>query len=71
MDRARRARDRAYDGVFYIAVRTTGIFCRPSCPSRSALPKNVEYFPSATLATSSGYRACKRCRPLALTDAPA
>lgn len=64
LERAFRARDASYDGVFYAGVRTTGIFCRPSCPARKPLPKNVEYFAAARQAIFSGYRPCKRCRPL-------
>ncbi|MFN8583500.1 MAG: methylated-DNA--[protein]-cysteine S-methyltransferase [Gemmatimonadaceae bacterium] len=70
MDRARRSRDRSYDGVFFLGVRTTGVFCRPSCRSRPALPRNIEYFPSIKEALFAGYRACKRCRPLELQDGP-
>ncbi len=70
MDRARRHRDSSYDGVFYLGVRTTGVFCRPSCTSRSALPQNIEYFPTAKDALFAGYRACKRCRPLELHEGP-
>lgn len=70
MDRARRRRDRTYDGVFYLGVRTTGIFCRPSCSSRRALARNIEYFPSVKDAVIAGYRACKRCRPLELHEGP-
>jgi AraC family transcriptional regulator of adaptative response/methylated-DNA-[protein]-cysteine methyltransferase len=50
--------------VFFVAVRTTGIFCRPSCPSRRPRPENVEYFATPGAALYAGYRACKRCRPL-------
>jgi AraC family transcriptional regulator of adaptative response/methylated-DNA-[protein]-cysteine methyltransferase len=64
MDRAFRARDVSYDGIFYIGVRSTGIFCRPSCPARRPLPENVEFFPSAKEALFAGYRPCKRCEPL-------
>jgi len=64
MERARAERDSSYDGVFYIAVRTTGIFCRPSCPSRSSRPENVEFYARAEDAIFAGYRPCKRCRPL-------
>jgi AraC family transcriptional regulator, regulatory protein of adaptative response / methylated-DNA-[protein]-cysteine methyltransferase len=59
--------DPSYDGLFYTAVRTTGIFCLPSCSARKPLPENVEFFDSAREALFSGYRPCKRCRPL---DAP-
>jgi AraC family transcriptional regulator, regulatory protein of adaptative response / methylated-DNA-[protein]-cysteine methyltransferase len=56
-------RDPDYDGVFVVAVRTTGIFCRPSCPARS-LPRNRDYLPAAADALRAGYRPCRRCRPL-------
>ena len=52
------------DGVFFTAVKTTGIFCRPGCPARTPLPQNVEFFGTAREAMSAGYRPCKRCRPL-------
>jgi len=64
MDRAFRSRDGSYDGIFYVAVRTTGVFCRPSCPARKPLPENVEFFPTAREALFGGYRPCKRCEPL-------
>lgn len=64
MRAAHRRRDASYDGVFFLAVRTTKIFCRPSCPARQALAKNVEYFRTAKEAQFAGYRACKRCKPL-------
>lgn len=70
MERAYRARDRRYDGIFFVGVRTTGIFCRPTCPAKSPLPKNVEYFASPSHALFAGYRACKRCRPLATANQP-
>jgi AraC family transcriptional regulator of adaptative response/methylated-DNA-[protein]-cysteine methyltransferase len=59
-------RDSTYDGVFFVAVRTTGIFCRPGCPARKPLKDNVEFFRTVRDALSSGYRPCKRCRPLEL-----
>jgi AraC family transcriptional regulator of adaptative response/methylated-DNA-[protein]-cysteine methyltransferase len=64
MDRAFRRRDGSYDGIFCVAVRTTGVFCRPSCPARKPLPGNVEFFPTAKEALFAGYRPCKRCEPL-------
>ena len=64
MDRAFRSRDGSYDGIFCVAVRTTGVFCRPSCPARKPLPGNVEFFPTAKEALFAGYRPCKRCEPL-------
>lgn len=63
-------RDPAYDGLFFVGVRTTSIFCRPTCPARSPLPRNVDYFPTAAAALFAGYRACKRCRPLAVDNQP-
>ncbi|WP_158045334.1 bifunctional transcriptional activator/DNA repair enzyme AdaA [Skermanella pratensis] len=59
------ARDRSADGAFVYAVRTTGVFCRPSCPARPPRRENVQFFASAAEAETAGYRACLRCRPLA------
>ena len=56
-------RDRGADGAFVFAVRTTGVFCRPSCSSRAARRTNVEFFPAPPQAQAAGYRACKRCQP--------
>ncbi len=64
MYRALRSRDSAYEGVFFAAIRTTGIFCRPTCSARKPLEENVDYYPSAHEALLAGYRPCKRCRPL-------
>ena len=69
LERALTAKDASYDGVFYTAVRTTGIFCRPSCPSRPKL-ENVEFFGSVKECLFAGYRPCKRCRPLEATGTP-
>lgn len=55
--------DGAYDGLFFYAVKSTGICCRPSCKSRTPLRKNVSFYPSVSLAIQDGYRPCKRCRP--------
>lgn len=55
--------DGDYDGVFLYAVRTTGIFCRPSCKSKLPKRENVEWFQLADQAITAGYRPCKRCRP--------
>ena len=52
-----------YDGSFYYAVKSTGIFCKPSCKSKVPNETNVEYFDSTKEAISAGYRACKRCKP--------
>ncbi len=57
-------RSSEYDGLFVVAVRTTGIFCKPTCPARKPKRENVEFFPSAREALSAGYRACLRCKPL-------
>ena len=57
------ARNRAFDGMFVGAVKTTGIYCKPSCPARHPLPDNVEYFADGDGARAAGYRACLRCRP--------
>ena len=63
MQRVVDRRDADFDGVFVVAVRTTGIFCRPSCPARP-LPKNRLFFPTPADALRAGYRPCKRCKPL-------
>jgi AraC family transcriptional regulator of adaptative response / DNA-3-methyladenine glycosylase II len=61
--RAARARDPRFDGVFFIGVTTTGIYCRPICPARFVRPSNRRFFVSAAAAERSGYRPCLRCRP--------
>jgi AraC family transcriptional regulator of adaptative response / DNA-3-methyladenine glycosylase II len=61
--RARLSRDHRFDGEFFLAVRTTGIYCRPVCPARPPAEKNVSYFRSAAEAAAAGYRPCLRCRP--------
>ncbi|MCA9024796.1 MAG: methylated-DNA--[protein]-cysteine S-methyltransferase [Planctomycetaceae bacterium] len=71
MQRAYLELDASYNGVFFLAVKTTGIFCRPTCPARKPLPRNVEYFATAEEAMAAGFRACKRCRPLEWDDEPA
>lgn len=71
MERAYLKGDAGYNGLFFLGVRTTGIFCRPTCPARKPLPKNVEYFATAEEAAAAGYRACKRCRPLDPDERPA
>ncbi len=57
------ARDARQDGRFVYAVRTTGVFCRPSCPSRRPRPEHVAFFTDSAAATAAGYRACRRCAP--------
>lgn len=61
--RAVLGRDRRFDGVFYTGVRTTGIYCRPSCPATTPQRKNVLFFVTAAGAQAAGFRACRRCRP--------
>jgi AraC family transcriptional regulator of adaptative response / DNA-3-methyladenine glycosylase II len=61
--RAVLSRDRRFDGVFYTAVATTGIYCRPSCPAVTPHRKNVRFFVAAAAAQAAGFRACRRCRP--------
>jgi AraC family transcriptional regulator of adaptative response / DNA-3-methyladenine glycosylase II len=60
---ARLSRDARFDGKFFIAVRTTRIFCRPVCPARSPKEENIDYYPSAAAALQAGFRPCLRCRP--------
>ncbi|WP_296221435.1 bifunctional DNA-binding transcriptional regulator/O6-methylguanine-DNA methyltransferase Ada [uncultured Sphingomonas sp.] len=57
------SRDRGADGRFVVAVRTTGIYCRPSCPARHPRRENVSFYPAPDQARAAGYRACLRCRP--------
>ncbi len=64
MLRAFLAGDPSYEGVFVTGVRTTGIFCRPSCTARKPRPEHVDFFPTCEEAVASGYRPCRRCRPL-------
>jgi len=53
-----------YEGIFYVGVKTTGVFCRPTCPAKKPLKKNCEFFQTAQEALLAAYRPCKRCRPL-------
>jgi AraC family transcriptional regulator, regulatory protein of adaptative response / methylated-DNA-[protein]-cysteine methyltransferase len=69
-DRARLARDRAFDGVFFTGVRTTRIYCRPVCPVRPAQSKNVQFFATAAAAERAGFRPCLRCRPETAPGSP-
>ena len=68
--RAIQSRDSRFDGWFVTAVRTTGIYCRPSCPAITPKRQNVEFFRAAATAQARGYRACKRCRPDASPGSP-
>ncbi len=63
-------RDARFDGRIYIAVKTTRVYCRPSCPARTPKAENVCFFPSAAAAQRHGFRACKRCRPDASPGSP-
>jgi AraC family transcriptional regulator, regulatory protein of adaptative response / methylated-DNA-[protein]-cysteine methyltransferase len=56
-------RDAAFDGTFVYAVKTTGVYCRPSCPARGANPENVAFYANCAEAESAGFRACRRCNP--------
>jgi AraC family transcriptional regulator, regulatory protein of adaptative response / methylated-DNA-[protein]-cysteine methyltransferase len=69
MYRALVRRDPAYEGVFYTAVKTTGIFCRPTCRSRKPRRDSVEFFRTPRECVLAGYRACKRCKPLQTVEA--
>ncbi|WP_292865500.1 Ada metal-binding domain-containing protein [Microbacterium sp.] len=69
--RAIDARDARFDGQFVTAVRSTGIYCRPSCPARTPKPENVTFYPTSAAAHEAGYRACKRCLPEAAPGSPA
>ena len=64
------SRDVRFDGQFVTAVRSTGIYCRPSCPARTPKPANVSFFATSAAAHEAGYRACKRCLPEAAPGSP-
>ena len=68
--RAVQSRDARFDGTFYTGVRTTGIYCRPSCTARTPHRRNVDFYPSAAAAQRAGFRACKLCRPDATPGSP-
>lgn len=57
------ARDRRFDGLALVCVRSTGIYCRMTCPARTPLRRNVEFRPSVEACQAAGFRACKRCKP--------
>ena len=67
MYRALARRDAAYEGVFFTGVKTTGIFCRPTCRAKKPKPENVEFFPTINEALHGGYRPCRLCRPMDTT----
>jgi AraC family transcriptional regulator of adaptative response / DNA-3-methyladenine glycosylase II len=71
LDRARLSRDPRFDGKFFVAVTTTGIYCRPVCPARTSKSSNVRYYPTSAAAAEAGYRPCLRCRPEAAPGTPA
>src|SRR5256714_13259561 len=71
LNRARISRDARFDGKFYIAVTSTGIYCRPICPSRYPKRSNVRFFGSPAAAAAAGFRPCLRCRPEAAPGSPA
>ncbi|HCO03552.1 MAG TPA: AraC family transcriptional regulator, partial [Actinobacteria bacterium] len=68
--RAVKSRDRRFDGVFFGAVTTTGIYCRPSCPAMTPQQKNMRFYRTAAAAQAAGFRACKRCLPDATPGSP-
>ena len=70
MLRAFLASDPSAEGIFYVAVKTTGVFCRPTCTARKPSVHNVEFFATASDAVHGGYRPCKRCRPMDIVRRP-
>jgi AraC family transcriptional regulator of adaptative response / DNA-3-methyladenine glycosylase II len=68
--RAVQSRDPRFDGWFFTAVSSTGIYCRPSCPAKTPMRRNVHFYTTAAAAQHAGYRACKRCRPNAVPGSP-
>lgn len=66
-----RRRDPAFDGIVFIAVKTTGVYCRPVCPARTPLARNISFYPSAAAAERAGFRPCLRCRPETAPFCPA
>ena len=68
---ARLSRDVRFDGKFFIGVLTSGVYCRPICPARTAQERNVRYFPTAAAAAEAGFRPCLRCRPECSPGTPA
>ncbi|HXY28294.1 MAG TPA: Ada metal-binding domain-containing protein, partial [Acidimicrobiales bacterium] len=67
---AARGKDARFDGWFFCAVTSTGIYCRPSCPARTAKRQNMRFYATAAAAQQAGYRACLRCRPDATPGSP-
>jgi AraC family transcriptional regulator, regulatory protein of adaptative response / methylated-DNA-[protein]-cysteine methyltransferase len=64
-------RDPTFDGVVFVAVKTTGIYCRPVCPARTPFSRNIRFYPSAAAAERAGFRPCLRCRPETAPFCPA
>jgi AraC family transcriptional regulator, regulatory protein of adaptative response / methylated-DNA-[protein]-cysteine methyltransferase len=64
-------RDPTFDGVVFVAVKTTGVYCRPVCPARTPFARNVRFYPSAAAAVRAGFRPCLRCRPETAPFCPA
>src|SRR5437016_2584765 len=64
MQKAFAQKDPAFDGTFFVAVKTTGVFCRPVCRAKPAREENLEFYPTAQDALHAGYRACRLCKPL-------
>ena len=69
-ERARRTRDARFDGLFFTAVTSTGIYCRPVCPAPAPKARNIRYYDSAAAAAAAGFRPCLRCRPEAAPGSP-
>src|SRR6202167_1294765 len=66
--RALQSRDARFDGLLFVGVTSTGIYCRPVCPARTAKPENCRFFGSAAAAQEAGFRPCLRCRPESAPD---
>ena len=71
LEQARKARDPRFDGRFFVAVRSTGIYCRPICPVKMPRAENVTFYETAAAASEAGYRPCLRCRPETSPGTPA
>ena len=71
LEAARKTRDPRFDGRFFVGVKTTGIYCRPVCPVKLPLARNVSFYETAAAATAAGFRPCLRCRPEASPGTPA
>lgn len=67
MKKAVYSKDKSYDGIFFVAVKSTNIFCRPACSARKPKEENMVFYPSAREALFAGYRACKKCKPMELS----